>query len=143
MRAYASVNYKSFKQVTLNTMVELSRRVANNDFKKNYNVYESCSGSYCNPKNRRYVIDLDDCELNDDIVKYCIDVLNNVKPYNTEKVIVQLPTRSGVHLVTRAFDIETFKDIYNYKQEFAILDKPFYQCPDIKKNHLTLLYENL
>ena len=35
MRAYASVNYKSFKQVTLDTLVELSRRVANNDFKKN------------------------------------------------------------------------------------------------------------
>lgn len=143
MRAYASVNYKSFKQVTLNTMVELSRRVANNDFKKNYNVYESCSGSYCNPKNRRYVIDLDDCELNDDTVKHCIDVLKNVKPYNMEKVIVQLPTRSGVHLVTRAFDIESFKDMYTYKQEFAILDKQHYQCPDIKKNHLTLLYENL
>ena len=52
LRAYASVNYKSFKQVTLNTLLELSRRVAKNDFKKNYNVYESASGSYVHSKNK-------------------------------------------------------------------------------------------
>lgn len=31
MRAYASVNIKSFKQVSLDTMAELARRIANND----------------------------------------------------------------------------------------------------------------
>lgn len=42
LRAYASVNIKSFKQVSLDTMAELARRIANNDYKKNYAVFESC-----------------------------------------------------------------------------------------------------
>ena len=41
LRAYAAVNIKSFKQVSLDTMAELARRIANNDYKKNYSVFDS------------------------------------------------------------------------------------------------------
>ena len=51
LRAYASVNYKSFKQVTLNTIAELAHRITYNDYNKSYAVFESCSGKYCNPQN--------------------------------------------------------------------------------------------
>lgn len=142
MRAYASVNYKSFRQVSLDTMAELARRVANNDFKKNYNVYESCSGSYCHSENKRWVIDLDDCTMNDETVKHCMNVLFDVKPNVPGKILAQLPSKSGVHLITRPFDRKAFDDAYN-SQEIKLLEKRFYPLPDIKKNHLTLLYENL
>ena len=134
MRAYASVNYKSFRQVSLDTMAELARRVANNDFKKNYNVYESCSGSYCHSENKRWVIDLDDCKLNDTKVRKVFEILDNVKPYDAYKVIAQFPTKSGVHLITRPFDRHEFD---------LVCDGAIGETPDIKKNHLTLLYENL
>lgn len=140
MRAYASVNYKSFYHVSLAAMHELTKRIYNNDFRKNYNIFESCSGSYNHPKNKCWVVDLDDCELNDDTVKYCIDVINKVKPNDTQKVITQFPTKSGVHLITTPFDRKEFETIYksqNFEEEF------YHNLPDIKKNHLTLLYENL
>lgn len=133
LRAYVSVNYKSFKQVTLNTLVELSRRVANNDFKKNYNVYESCSGSYVNSQNKRWVVDLDDCKMDDSYVTCIEDYINDCKPLGVNKIIAKIPTRSGVHLITKAF----------YKDEFKAKCKIHTQVPDIKENHLTLLYENL
>ena len=133
MRAYASVNYKSFKQVTLNTLVELSRRVANNDFKKNYNVYESCSGSYVHSQNKRWIIDLDDCKMDDPFVTCIEDYITDCKPSGVNKIITRIPTRSGVHLITKPF----YKD--EFKAKFIIQN----QIPDIKENHLTLLYENL
>jgi hypothetical protein len=133
MRAYASVNYKSFKQVTLNTLVELSRRVANNDFKKNYNVYESCSGSYVHSQNKRWIIDLDDCKMGDPYVTCIEDYITDCKPSGVNKIITRIPTRSGVHLITKPF----------YKDEFKAKCKIHNQIPDIKENHLTLLYENL
>jgi hypothetical protein len=133
MRAYASVNYKSFKQVTLNTLVELSRRVANNDFKKNYNVYESCSGSYVHSQNKRWIIDLDDCKMDDPYVTCIEDYITDCKPSGVNKIITRIPTRSGVHLITKPF----YKD--EFKAKFIIKN----QIPDIKENHLTLLYENL
>lgn len=138
LRAYASVNYKSFKQVTLNTLLELSRRVAKNDFKKNYNVYESASGSYVHSKNKRWVIDLDDCESDDEYVSVVESCINNCKPLNTNKIITKIPTRSGIHLITKPFDKEQF--IEECKCNYITLK--YGKTPDIKKNHLTLLYEN-
>lgn len=135
LRAYASVNIKSFKQVSLDTMAELAKRIANNDYRKTYAVFESCSGSYCYSEDKTWVIDLDDCKMDDKKVKKVYEILNRTKPYNTEKVIAQFPTKSGVHLITRPFDIKEFDLVYGgcFNDEEV----------DIKKNHLTLLYENL
>lgn len=135
LRAYASVNIKSFKQVSLDTMAELAKRIANNDYRKTYAVFESCSGSYCYSGNKTWVIDLDDCKMDDKKVKKVYEILNRTKPYNTEKVIAQFPTKSGVHLITQPFDIKEFDLVYGgcFNDEEV----------DIKKNHLTLLYENL
>lgn len=133
LRAYASVNIKSFKQVSLDTMAELARRIANNDYMKNYTVFESCSGSYCYPEDKMWIIDLDD--VDDKKVKKVYEILEHVKPYNINKVVTQFPTKSGVHLITRPFDVRGFDLLYGgcFNDETV----------DIKKNHLTLLYENL
>ena len=139
LRAYASVNYKSFKYVTLNTLAELARRVANNDYKKNYNVYESCSGSYCHSQNKRWVIDIDNESSIDSIkVKKIEELINSCAPLNKDKIILKIPTKSGIHIITSPFD----------RAQFAInctdnLENGINDVPDIKKNHLTLLYENL
>ena len=135
LRAYASVGIKSFKQVSLDTMAELARRIANNDYRKNYAVFESCSGSYCYSEDKTWIIDLDDCKTDDKKVKKVYEILDHIKPYNTEKVIAQFPTKSGVHLITRPFDVKEFGLVYGgcFNDETV----------DIKKNHLTLLYENL
>lgn len=139
LRAYASVNYKSFKYVTLNTLAELARRVANNDYKKNYNVYESCSGSYCHSENKRWVIDIDNESSIDSIkVKKVEELINSCAPLTKDKIILKVPTKSGIHIITSPFD----------RAQFAInctdnLENGINDVPDIKKNHLTLLYENL
>lgn len=132
LRAYASVNYKSFKQITLNTIAELAHRVTYNDYNKSYAVFESCSGSYCNPKNKRWIIDIDNCSDEDvNVIKYVIN--NGCKP-DGNKILYQFPTKSGVHLITTPFDRMEFENHIRYLTS----DKP-----EIKKNHLTLLYENI
>ena len=133
LRAYVSVNYKSFKQVSLDTMAEIARRIANNDFKKTYAVFESCSGQYCHSGNKRWVVDLDNCKV-DDLYVTCIeDYINNCDPIGINKIIIRIPTRSGIHLITKPFNVKQFFDKCEIHTEI----------PEIKKNHLTLLYENL
>lgn len=139
LRAYVSVNYKSFRQVTLDTLAELARRVSNNDYKKNYNVYESCSGQYCHSQNKRWVIDIDDeTSIDSDKVKKIEDVINLCQPTNKNKIITKIPTKSGVHVITTPFDRTQF--VLNCTDN---LENGINDIPDIKKNHLTLLYENL
>ena len=133
LRAYASVNIKSFKQVSLDTMAELARRIANNDYKKNYAVFESCSGSYCHSGDKQWVVDLDDCKIGDAFVNCIEDYIRDCEPFGMDKIITRIPTRSGVHLITKPFN----------RKQFADKCQIHTNTPDIKKNHLTLLYENL
>ena len=133
LRAYASVNIKSFKQVSLDTMAELARRIANNDFKKNYNIYESCSGSYCHSGDKHWVVDCDDCKIGDAFVNCIEEYIRDCEPFGMDKIITRIPTRSGVHLITNPFNRKQFTDKCKIHTEI----------PDIKKNHLTLLYEHL
>ena len=137
MRAYISVSVKSFKQVTLDTLAELARRVANSDFKKNYNVYESCSGSYKHNSFKRWVVDIDNPK--EGTVEEIIKNVNDVAPTGTDKVIMQIPTKSGVHLITTPFDVYRFNALCICKSHFDSAN----DIPDIKKNHVSLLYENL
>ena len=133
LRAYASVNIKSFKQVSLNTMAELARRIAKNDYRKNYAVFESCSGQYCHSKDKQWVVDLDDCKLHDEYPETIKELVNYCKP-GGDKIVTEFPTKSGVHIITLLFDREQFTELC---EEYDVKDV------DIKKNHLTLLYENL
>ena len=133
LRAYASINIKSFKQVSLDTLAELARRIANNDYKKNYAVFESCSGSYCHSTNKMWVIDLDDCSLNDEYTEKIKELINMCKP-DGDKIVTEFPTKSGIHIITTPFDRKMFSELC---EKFNINNV------DIKKNHLTLLYENL
>lgn len=133
LRAYASVNYKSFRQVTLNTIAELAHRVTYNDYNKSYCVFESCSGSYCNSKDKRWVIDIDDEKIDGVVVENIKDIINErCAPLNTNKITAVFPTKSGVHLITKSFDRMEFSNCTRY-----------IGTPSIQKNHLTLLYENI
>lgn len=133
LRAYASVNIKSFKQVSLNTMAELARRIAKNDYRKNYAVFESCSGQYCHSKDKQWVVDLDNCVLHDEYPETIKELINSCKP-DGNKIVTEFPTKSGVHIITTPFDRQQFIELC---EEYDVKDA------DIKKNHLTLLYENL
>lgn len=132
LRAYCSVNYKMMSQVALDTLAESARRIAAHDYKKFYNIFESCSGKYSDKGNSVWVVDIDKENLDSiNVIKHYI---NEVKPKNTEKILFEMPTKSGIHLITKGFDLKTFND--NCKNELG------YKV-DVKKNHLTLLYENL
>lgn len=133
LRAYASINIKSFKQVSLDTMAELARRIAKNDYRKNYAVFESCSGQYCHSKDKQWVVDLDDCKLHSKYPETVKELINYCKP-GGDKIVTEFPTKSGVHIITLPFDRQQFMELC---EVYDVKDV------DIKKNHLTLLYENL
>lgn len=137
LRAYCSVNYKLMSQVSLDTLAESARRIAAHDYKKFYNIFESCSGKFVSNGNNLWVVDIDNINLSDekDLCKMNIlsDFINNMESGHKVNVIYTMPTKSGVHLITHPFNLQRFNQEWN-KALFSV---------DIKKNHLTLLYENL
>ena len=137
LRAYCSVNYKLMSQVALDTLAESARRIAAHDYKKFYNIFESCSGKFVDSKNNLWVVDIDNVNIDkhEDACKIAeiSGLINNMESGYSENVVYYMPTKSGMHIITHPFNLQHFNE--EYDNETLPLD--------IKKNHLTLLYEDL
>lgn len=125
MRAYISVNYKMYDQVLMDTAAECSKRVAMHSYGKPYSIYEHCSGEFVKKDDKKFIIDVDEEQM-----EYFDDIKNLFK----DKIVLIVPTRTGKHIITTPFDSLNFRDYCVETYGFS---------PDVKKNHLTLLYENL
>lgn len=137
LRAYASVNYKLMSQVSLDTMAESARRIAAHDFKKFYNIFESCSGKFVDKRNNVWIIDIDEdfpIELKSNLYQY----INKMESKYDNKIIFTMPTKHGEHIICHPFNKKQFVDDFK-----SYMGDETLNVPDIKMNHLTLLYENL
>ena len=137
LRAYCSVNYKLMSQIALNTVAEEARRIAAHDYKRFNSIFESCVGKFSHRDNNLWVVDVDnqsDLLAVIELEKY----INSMDSKFEKNVIWNMPTHSGMHYICRPFNLKRFE------QGFAeALGEWFNEIPDVKKNHLTLLYENL
>lgn len=140
MRAYCSVNYKLMSQVALDALAESAKRIAAHDYKKFYNIFESASGKFVERSNSLWIVDIDgeitDAELN--ALRAYIDSMNSGYSRN---IVYTMPTKTGKHLICHPFNLSQFYE--SFYDEDTYTAKWTRDIPDIKKNHLTLLYENL
>lgn len=142
MRAYISVNHKSMRLVTLNTMAELADRIAHDNFEKPYSMFDSCAAKYVERSGQLWIVDVDKEDedhysLNmsmtvDDIVEDYIKIIESCEP--KKKIVTVIPTKSGRHIITHPFSTVEFANKAPRNKTIDGL---------IKKNQLTLLYENI
>jgi hypothetical protein len=61
-----------------------------------------------------------------------VNIIENIKPIGAEsKIIAVIPTKNGVHLITKRFDVMDFAKQIKERGE---------EVPDIQKKNPTLLY---
>ena len=133
-RAYCSVNYKRMSQVALDTIAESARRIAAHDYKKFYNIFESCSGKFVDRSNSLWVVDIDDVTDTTAWESY----INTITSGHNPVVIFKMPTKIGVHLICHPFNMAEY-----HTNSYEAMGTVLMNLPDVKKNHLTLLYEDL
>lgn len=168
MRAYASVNWKSNRQVAMNTVASMAKRIADGDFKRIYAEYDSQSGKYSCRDENVWLIDVDDVNMSNLCDEQKIFALKNAirdcRSQYKENIITDIPTRSGIHILCRPFDLETFANKFiihdSFRSQFPEIDNKidetimdyntmkktildWLSAKFIHKNHITLLYEDL
>lgn len=153
MRAYISVNRKELKRIAINTVAEMTRRIAEGDYKRIYKVFESCSGKYKERNKNYWIIDLDDEVPSSNYVKRIKEIVNSCQSQFETNIIMDMPTKSGVHILTHPFNKHEYEKKWNNEfgsklnnnDDFELDNNGdlLHKKPDIKENHLTLLYENL
>lgn len=140
LRAYVSVNVKSKEEYSKMCAFNFTKNILNNEYKKPWRVGYHVFGKITAKNDDTWIVDVDDTDLNkeeDNVfigsLKYLI---NQCKSKYNPVIIGEIPTRSGLHILTRPFNIDEYKKYWkqlNTNREF----------PDIKKNHITILYENI
>ena len=133
-RAYINLAPKSIKKTTMLQIKYLAQRAYEGDFKKIWKSWNTCAGEIKGEK-PRWVVDIDDNSDNYPIkdkvynIETFIDKIcepRDVYPHRGAKVIINIPTKSGYHLITTPFNLQQFKEEY--------------PDIDVHKNNPTLLY---
>ena len=139
MRAYISVNSKSWRQVTLNTMAEYADRIAHGNFDKPQSVFESCVGKFVDRSAQLWIIDVDkeDADFHgmsiNDLVTYYTEIIEK-ECAPRKQIVTVIPTKTGKHIICHPFNVVEFSN----KACGATCTEGL-----IKKNNFTLLYENI
>lgn len=119
-RAYINVTPKHIKKLATLTMSKLAERIHEGDYKKIHRVFESAAGEL-KGINTRFLIDIDDISYQDSILEYLNKYFDN-----NSYLYAQVPTKNGIHLISKPFYLAAFK------KEFPNVE--------VHKNNPTILY---
>ena len=137
-RAYIRLNKRNYRTVSMAFAEEtLMKARTNQEFGNTFNEINSVIGRYPEPGkgNKTWIVDIDNTNVDSKLVKDIKDIIvNYCQPFDVEKIVAVIPTKSGVHLITRPFNQETF-----YRM-FSQLKLSNENEVDIKKNNPTVLY---
>lgn len=144
-RAYINLNKRSFKAIAL----ELNKKLADILYEGNYinarTAYDSACGSFTGTKNRTWIVDIDTKE--DTFIKQIKLILNQCEPIdnNVSKVLAEVPTKHGLHLISKPFNLAKFKSLcttnkWSTEENENERLRKMAEEMDIHKNNMTLLY---
>jgi hypothetical protein len=121
-RAYIHIQKQNHRDVSLDMMMALAERIKNGHHDQK-GLFDSVVGQM-KTYERRWIVDIDTKD-NSEVLKVKL-VIDSCRPFAEDKVIAEIPTKNGFHLITKRFDVIEFKK----------------RCPgvDIQKKNPTLLY---
>jgi hypothetical protein len=126
-RAYIHVQRQNHFDVSLNMMVDLAQRIQNGQHNQK-GLFDSVVGQI-KTSEKRWIVDIDTEALR--VRNAAINIINRVEPKSdVSKVEAIIPTKNGVHLITKRFDVKEFE------KHMSLTGG----VPDIQKKNPTLLY---
>jgi hypothetical protein len=103
-RAYIHVQKQNHRDVSLNMMVALAQRIQYGNLEQQ-NLFDSVVGQL-KTYEKRWIIDIDTKDT--EVLYNVARTIHSCKPEGA-KIITHIPTKNGVHLITKRFDVMEFK----------------------------------
>ncbi len=123
-RVYIHVQRQNHFDVSLLMMKELAQRIIDGVHNQR-GLFDSVVGQL-KTYEKRWVIDIDTKDRL--TIHHIASVINSVKP-DGDKIIAEIPTKNGCHLITKPFDTKSFAEHPDQRLN-----------PEIQKHNPTLLY---
>lgn|SRR5574343_18308 len=110
-RAGLRLNKRSFQKCTFRTMLNITAQIMQEDFHSTKQAFSKAAGQCHNDPVKKWIVDIDTKDKT--LVRVVSDFINNeCRPENENKVITQLETKNGIHLITTPFDKSQFNKAF-------------------------------
>ena len=107
-RAYIKVDPTSYMDVSLKMMSMLAERIYNKQYENRYIFSKAVD--HTKKGGSVFILDIDDMDTDIDAVERFV---NGLRPDNVgNKILFKVPTRNGIHIITKKFDVKTFNEKY-------------------------------
>jgi hypothetical protein len=123
-RASLRLNKRSFEKVGFKALENIANTMQSREYRHLVNSYDRACGLLNNEKNKKWIVDID----RDDVI-WLEQIINSVQECEPDgdKIILQLPTKNGIHLITKPFNVEQFRENFSnelkqYKMGERIID---------------------
>ena len=125
-RAYIRLNVRHTDKVALMMMKRLTDLLISGDTKAARNIYQSVCGEFHSDPEKKWLIDLDCMNYNDE--QFVKAIIRDLWEENDMggKIYAEIPTPNGKHLITAPFNLQKFKSECAYV--------------DVHKDNPTILY---
>ena len=104
-RAYIHVQKQNHKDVSLEMMVSLAERIRNGQTNQK-GLFDSVVGQI-KTYEKKWIVDVDSKD-NKELLKVKL-AIDSCPPFGKDKIISEIPTKNGYHLITERFDVMEFK----------------------------------
>ena len=104
-RLYIRINMRDAVRIAYKLVEKMGELMSNGSFKAIPNAYDSMVGTYHHDPIKKYMIDVDNIADLQDIK----DIVERAKG---GKILLELKTKNGVHLVTTGFDVREINEKY-------------------------------
>ena len=106
-RAMLRLNKRSKRKVAFKSMELLANSLSNQEYSFSGRAYDRACGQSHNDKNKKWILDIDE-PFTKESVEEIKKFINLIEPIG-DKVLKELPTKSGIHLITKPFNLQHFK----------------------------------
>ena len=110
-RAYIRVNKRNKQKLALRTLQWVANYIANDQFDPHLvrKAYSVVAGKYHSEDSKKWIVDIDGSDLINQVD--IIDCIAELEPnQDTNKVLFEIPTKNGLHLITSPFRLDHFKN---------------------------------
>lgn len=110
-RASIRLNKRSFKKVAFKNMVNVANTMSNGEFQFVRKSYDRACGLGHNDDKKTWILDLDG-----DITPSKLNAIKSllfIEQPEGEKIIAEIPSKDGLHLIVKPFDCRQFNVVFN------------------------------
>jgi hypothetical protein len=121
-RVCINLNKRSFERTAFHTLKKITDQILNKDYKNVRKAYNSVCGMHAADIDKTWIVDIDEKGRQANEV---LKDLDEIQPIGN-KVIAIIETKNGVHLITKPFNLQKFKE--------------WFPNIDVHKNNPTIIY---